>query len=223
MDNLNHRRLHVSWPSPPANQPAPAPATLPVQPPGWAPASAQEHSISEWNSGGFKPLPKLPKGTLLLPARIGHPENRLHGQDSPLLLLDCPTTYGNPPLATTSKLDNPEVAIDFVLALEHPCIRHLPHPSDPPSDDPSNHALMVSTPLLSCAPRPFQQSDANWTANASMIKELLNLSSAINLEGEITPVEAWHRLRQHPGFSRLDKWAIERIKGDLSASVRCCG
>ncbi|KAL8719035.1 MAG: hypothetical protein Q9225_003892 [Loekoesia sp. 1 TL-2023] len=203
-DSLNHQRLHVSWPSPPANQPAPAPATLPVQPPEWAPASAQEHPINEWNSGGFKPLPKLPKG-------------------SPLLPLDRPPAYGNPPLAATSKLDNPEVAIDFVLALEHPCIRHIPHPSDPSSDNPSNHALMASAPLVSYAPRPFQQSDANWTANASMIKELLNLSSAINLEGEITPVEAWHRLRQHPGFSRLDKWAIERIKGDLSASVRCCG
>lgn len=56
-----------------------------------------------------------------------------------------------------------------------------------------------------------------------MIKELLNLSSAVNLEGEITPVEAWHRLRQHPGFGRLDRWVIEKIKVDLAASARCCG
>ena len=123
-----------------------------------------------------------------------------------------------------SKLDTPEVAIDFVLALEHPCMPHLPHPSDPQSDEPTNHALLFSTPLASHAPRSFQKSvDPSWTANTAMIKELLNLSSAINLEGEITPIEAWHRLRQHPGFSRLDRWAIEKIKTDLSASVRCCG
>ncbi|KAL8841763.1 MAG: hypothetical protein Q9170_000796 [Blastenia crenularia] len=122
-----------------------------------------------------------------------------------------------------SKLDTPEVAVDFVLALEHPCMPHIPHPSDPPSANPSNHTLMLSTPLVSHAPTQFQKYDANWTANASMVKELLNLSSTLNLEGELTPVEAWHRLRQHPGFSRLDRWAIEKIKKDLSGEVRCCG
>ncbi|KAL8915770.1 MAG: hypothetical protein Q9172_006681 [Xanthocarpia lactea] len=93
--------------------------------------------------------------------------------------------------------------------------------ADPPSDEPTNHALLMSTALTAQAPGP-PQPNASWSANGSMIKELLNLASAINLQGEVTPVEAWHRLRQHPGFSRLDKWALEKIKGDLSASVRCC-
>ena len=69
------------------------------------------------------------------------------------------------------------------------------------------------------APTP----NTNWPASGAIIKELLNLSSSINLEGELTPVEAWHRLHQHPDFWRLDKQAIETLKRELSPGVRCCG
>ncbi|KAL8931920.1 MAG: hypothetical protein Q9216_007025 [Gyalolechia sp. 2 TL-2023] len=195
-DSSNHQRLHVSWPSPSASRPAPAPTPVPVQPPEWSPIPLHEATARERNLSGAKPLPKLPK---------------------------APTTYQNSLPAMISNVDTPEVAVDFVLALEYPCMQHLPHPSDPQTKDPSNHTLMLSAPLVSHAPKSFQRSDTNWTANATMIKGLLNLSLSINLEGEITPVEAWHRLRQHPSFARLDKWAIEKIKADLSASVRCEG
>ncbi|KAL8861059.1 MAG: hypothetical protein Q9178_002572 [Gyalolechia marmorata] len=191
-DNLNHQRLHVDWTTQPYQQPAPTPA------PQW-PTVGLAPSASYSRQGGnpsAKPLPTLPK--------------------------DFDSTYDNPlPGMASRTLDTAEVAIDFVLALEHICMPHIPHPADPPSDEPTNHALLMSTALAAQAPGP-PQTNSRWSANGSMIKELLNLASAINLQGEITPVEAWHRLRQHPGFSRLDKWALEKIKGDLSASVRCC-
>ena len=69
------------------------------------------------------------------------------------------------------------------------------------------------------APAP----NTNWSASGAIIKELLNLSSSINLEGELTPVEAWHRLHKHPDFWTLDKQAIETLKRELSPVVRCCG
>ena len=75
---------------------------------------------------------------------------------------------------------------------------------------------------MSRAPSP-PQPDSSWTASAAIIKELLNLSSSINLNGEITPVEAWHRLRQHPDFNRMDRETIEQVKGELSQVVKCCG
>lgn len=132
--------------------------------------------------------------------------------------------FAEPDPGLFTKADSPEVAIEFVLALEHPCMSHLPHPTASPSDDPSNHILLASTPLMSSAPRPPQPNTSwNWTTNGSIIKELLNLSSSINLEGEITPVEAWHRLRQHPDFWKLDRRDIDNIKNELSSSVRCCG
>ncbi|KAL8956041.1 MAG: hypothetical protein Q9193_006315, partial [Seirophora villosa] len=212
-DTANHERLHVTWPEPPppppARKPLPQSAQCNQRPPDLSFEvnfdSALDHPNQDWYGTGSKPLPHLPRNTSVTP-------------------LDFPNaTYENPLSGMASKLDTTEVAIDFVLALEHPCMPHLPHPSDPPSDDPSNHALLLSTPLISRAPKTYNQSETTWTANGSMIEGLLNLSSAINLEGEITPVEAWHRLRQHPGFGRLDRWAVDKIKGDLSLSVRCCG
>lgn len=132
--------------------------------------------------------------------------------------------YVNAAARLPEKLDSPEIAIEFVLALEHPCMAHLPHPTAAPSDDPSNHMLMASTSLVSSAPQqPQPNMSWDWTANSSIIKELLNLSSGFNLEGEITPVEAWHRLRQHPEFRKLDRRSIDNLKNDLSAAVQCLG
>ncbi|KAL8841764.1 MAG: hypothetical protein Q9170_000797 [Blastenia crenularia] len=61
-DNLNHQRLHVSWPSPPLNQPVPTPAPAPFQASQRTPTSAHDQFMSGWNSHGLKPLPTLPKG-----------------------------------------------------------------------------------------------------------------------------------------------------------------
>lgn len=125
------------------------------------------------------------------------------------------------PPAAPPPADSIETAIDFVLALEHPCMPHLPY-QDPPSADPANHMMMASTPLMARAP-DAPQFNTSWTASGAVIKELLNLSSSINLEGEITPVEAWHRVRSHPDFWRLGREGIERLKLELSKEVRCCG
>lgn len=118
-------------------------------------------------------------------------------------------------------LDTPDIAIDFVLALEHPCMAHIPHPSNR-NHETSNHILLASAPLVASAARP-PQPNSEWSVSASMIKELLNLSSSINLKGELTPVEAWHRLRGHPNFWKLDLEAFATLKAELSRSVRCCG
>lgn len=118
-------------------------------------------------------------------------------------------------------LDTPDIAIDFVLALEHPCMSHIPHPSGK-SHDPSNHILLASTPLMASSNAP-PQSNTQWSASAAMIKELLKLSSSINLKGELTPVEAWHRLRDHPNFGKLSLEAFGALKRELSREVKCCG
>ncbi|KAL8725335.1 MAG: hypothetical protein Q9181_006454, partial [Wetmoreana brouardii] len=202
-DNLDHQRLHVDWPSTYAGL---LPQASPAQATAAHCASTRDHFDSDWDMTGsqHKPLPDLP-------------------QDFTLATLSFNPTSENPMrVAAPDTLNTAEVAIDFVLALEHPCMSHLPHPTNPTSQDPSNHALLMSTHLMSRAPRP-PQPDSSWTANGSILRQLLSLSSAINLEGEITPVEAWHRLRQHPGSATLDKSTIERIKGDLSTIVRCYG
>lgn len=83
---------------------------------------------------------------------------------------------------------------------------------------------MASAPLISSAPRqPELNTSWNWTANGSVIKELLNLSSSINLDGEITPVEAWHRIRKHFDFWKLDRRGLDSLKNELSLVVTCYG
>ncbi len=98
---------------------------------------------------------------------------------------------------------------------------HIPY-GDPESNDPANHMMMASTPLVARAPQP-PRVNQQWTTSGAIIKELLKLSSSINLDGEITPVEAWHLLHGHPDFWRLDQSQIEGLKHELSAAVRCCG
>ncbi|KAL8925912.1 MAG: hypothetical protein Q9208_003225 [Pyrenodesmia sp. 3 TL-2023] len=231
-DNLNHERLHVTWPGSPPQQPAPPHRHQPAQPHHHQPGQPQQQQQQQQQQPQLPQQPSFdndPNSMFDVFNRDWYGVNQKPLPDTPhqsstLTPLDFPSaTYENPLPGMASKLDTPEVAVDFVLALEHPCMPHLPHPSDPPSEDPSNHALLFSAPLVSRAPKTFKQPDASWQANGFMIKELLNLSSAINLEGEITPVEAWQRLRQHPGFGRLDNIAFDRIKAELSTSARCCG
>lgn len=150
----------------------------------------------------------------------------MSGQDFSLqpLHIDSPPTKSYSPRVVAKSMDTPEVAIEFVLALEHPCMAHMQHPSNHHASDPSGHVHMASMPLFASAPQlPEPNKTWNWTANGSIIKELLNLSASINLKGEITPVEAWHRLRQHPNFWKLDRQGTDNLKNKLSSMVRCCG
>jgi len=123
---------------------------------------------------------------------------------------------------TSAIIDTIETAIDFVLSLEHPCMTHIPYPGDEASADPANHMMMVSTPLMARSPESPKENSV-WTTSGAIINQLLNLSGSINLDGEMTPVHAWHALHQHPDFWRLDKPAMEQLKRQLSTAVKCCG
>lgn len=133
------------------------------------------------------------------------------------------------PQSAPVSLDTPDVAIEFVLALEHPCMTHIQHPATMPSasslqGNPTFHVQMASAPLISSAPRPPEPNTKwNWTASTIIIRQLLALSSSINLAGEITPVEAWNRVRHHPDFWRLDRTQIDGLRNELSEKVKCCG
>lgn len=45
----------------------------------------------------------------------------------------------------SQKIDILETAVDFVLALEAPCMAHLPYPPDLSGKDPDNHVMLMST------------------------------------------------------------------------------
>lgn len=199
-DALNHPRLHVNFPQrqEPTSQGLDYPTqTYPLSSP------YQEH---QQYTNVPQSAPDLPNDFSLNTINLSSSSSK-HG----------PPADAN----ATIVVDTIETAIDFVLALEHPCMPHIPY-QDPPSADPANHMMMASTPLMARSPEP-PQFNSTWTASGAIIKELLNLSSSINLEGEITPVEAWHRLHDHPDFWKLGRDQIENLKRELSTAVTCCG
>lgn len=196
-DDMSHQRLHVNWPS--------SQASIGAQ--GHQLQGLQSHVPTAQGSGVQHISPQsaasLPNDFSLQPLSFAMPSTQVvYTERNPLL-------------------DTPDIAIDFVLALEHPCMPHIPHPSGK-SHDPSNHILLASTPLVASSASP-PQSNSQWSASAAMIKELLNLSSSINLKGELTPVEAWHRLREHPNFWKMDLETFGILKRELSYEVKCCG
>lgn len=64
----------------------------------------------------------------------------------------------------------------------------------------------------------------NWHISAFGIERLLHLSSNIPIsEGELTPVQAWDILRQHPDFAGLDLARLRALMESLIKEVKCYG
>jgi len=205
-DSLDHQRLHVNLPRQDTSQGLGYPA--------------QTYQMSSPYGHQSQSVSNLPNGRFSLTNVSISPLKSL--QDFSLKSLNVSSNQAAPAYVEASApVDNIETAIDFVLALEHPCMTHIPY-GDPKSNDPANHTMMASTPLVARAPNA-PRINQQWTTSGAIIKELLNISLSINLDGEITPVEAWHRLHGHPEFWRLDQSQIERLKQKLSSAVRCCG
>ena len=55
-----------------------------------------------------------------------------------------PTTPATEVKPSTAMVDTIETAIDFVLALEAPCMPHIPYPGEQMGADPANHVMMMS-------------------------------------------------------------------------------
>ena len=86
----------------------------------------------------------------------------------------------------------------------------------------TGHVLTASAPLLTHGP-PNLTSTSQWQVPAVEIERLLELSAGLNLAGEVTPVQAWSRLRQRPEFVSLDRDRLETLKVALIQEVQCYG
>ncbi|KAF4638027.1 hypothetical protein G7Y89_g46 [Cudoniella acicularis] len=126
------------------------------------------------------------------------------------------TTATSPP-AIKAEPDLETIAINFILALEHPCRKHFHH--HPPdtfdgTTPESGHELMASTHLYASAPAPvFTNLDsASWKAVSPSLDALYAMSRSLPKgDWEITPVQAW--------FLLVERWGIERIVGELGKGV----
>ncbi|KAF1922257.1 uncharacterized protein M421DRAFT_10693 [Didymella exigua CBS 183.55] len=140
----------------------------------------------------------------------------------------APTTFDlfTPPTETDfSQQDPTAIGIEFILSLEAPCLGHIPGTLD--NEEPSGHALLTSATLLH-----HQQSypvghghlaNPTWTVPKLGVERLLELSTSIPLDGEVTPVQAWDYIRQHPQYHSLDCARLESLKATLLLHVKCYG
>ncbi|KUJ20019.1 uncharacterized protein LY89DRAFT_682824 [Mollisia scopiformis] len=132
-----------------------------------------------------------------------------------------------------SRVDVSTIAINFILALEHPCRTHF-HPAPPvfnPTAPPGGHELMASTLLYATAPSTIYSPDslsptesATWTAPSLELKQLFEMSKSLPKgDWEITPVQAWFLLVERYGVRSLvrEEGVLDRLKRGLGRLVDC--
>lgn len=123
-------------------------------------------------------------------------------------------------------------------------MQHMPFLLEKAADadgDICGHALMASCPSGSfadlTADSPFgtlhthmhdqggggTPSQGTWELKKTGLSTLLDLSSKLNLDGEITPVMAWGLVLGNPRFAELRPEDLRRLGEDLSGKVRCYG
>lgn len=103
---------------------------------------------------------------------------------------------------------------------------------------PRGHALMASCPSAQVKkledslwgqshthdqPTSDGSSQGTWEINKADLSTLLELSSHLDLNGEITPVMAWGMIMSHPQFAELTRSDFVKIAAELKQKVRCFG
>ncbi|KAF7865724.1 hypothetical protein EAF04_005890 [Stromatinia cepivora] len=141
-----------------------------------------------------------------------------------------------PAIQNATKKPSPDlsiVAINFILALEHPCrthFHHIPNPAPPfdPTGSPSGHELMASTYIFSQAPpEAFNDSspESSWLSSSISLARLYAMSQSLpTSDFEITPVQAWFMIAEkyHNEIEKLvEARRIKDMKIGLGSLSRC--
>ncbi|KAL1969313.1 hypothetical protein VTN77DRAFT_9505 [Rasamsonia byssochlamydoides] len=116
-------------------------------------------------------------------------------------------------------LDSTQTGIDFVLSLEQPCLEHTYHPIL--AGEAHGHALTVQAALLTYAPN--LDAERSWDIPAVELDRLLQLSLALDLNGELTPVQAWNLIKTHHGFAKLTPDGLQALRAAVAEKVECYG
>lgn len=107
---------------------------------------------------------------------------------------------------------------DWIFRLESPCTNH----ADLLREEFGTHNHMASHNLLAYGP-PNINAAASWEVPALSVESLLDWSSTLQLEGVLTPVQAWYRLKQHPFFPMVNETHLQQLRGLLASEVKCYG
>ncbi|KAJ5501555.1 hypothetical protein N7453_006372, partial [Penicillium expansum] len=109
-----------------------------------------------------------------------------------------------------------QIGVDFVLSLERPCLSHIS------SAHPSGHAVSMQGTLLQLAP-PTLDSDSRWQVSAEVFQKLFEMADRLDLDGYITPVQAWNRIRDHENFPWLTRERLRTLENAMRPNIKCQG
>jgi hypothetical protein len=130
-------------------------------------------------------------------------------------------------------INGTQAGVDFVLTLERLCLSH--HKLSSPEllvygELGTGHAMMLSSPIMArvapAAAHPCDitlQQGCQWKLPAAELEKLLFLSQSLQLDGEITPIGIWQRLRSHASFHELTHGELESLKLEIEPLVVCYG
>lgn len=87
----------------------------------------------------------------------------------------------------------------------------------------SGHSFTFNAALIASAPSTDHLQEP-WTVPTATLERLLELSDTLSVNfGELTPVQAWQRVRHHPKFSDLTQEKLQVLVTNLSKEVKCHG
>ncbi|KKY24134.1 putative bzip transcription factor [Phaeomoniella chlamydospora] len=139
---------------------------------------------------------------------------------------------------------DPQLGIDFILALEHTCRDHgeylirrsVNSPDDEEEAQISGHALMASCPPPSHIANTPAQGGGFVPTYPHQVPQIPyeNLMTLLNLSrrmveqgdiegGQITPIMALQHLRSHRSYKSLTKEDVQAMIDTLNSKVRCYG
>lgn len=135
--------------------------------------------------------------------------------------------------------DGTQTAVDFVLALEQICLHHHKFSSSSlfkEGELGSGHTQMLQSPIMARLPEaaphhpqiPLQmdvpvQPGCSWSVPATELERLLALSQSLPLNGEVTPVQIWQRLRAEDDLARVTQERLDCLRDQLIPHVMCYG
>lgn len=157
---------------------------------------------------------------------------RVHGAAGGPQKLQPPASQAQMAPGIAVDLTDPQVAIEFILALEEPCL--IDYHNHIGEDGETGHAMLLQSSVLQYAPTTVptalgQQfpTGSCWNVPRAQLEEqldsLLNTSMRLNLKGEMTPVMCWNKLRERHKLRPITRAQFQQLQKDLVLAVFCYG
>ncbi|KAJ5999612.1 hypothetical protein N7481_000021 [Penicillium waksmanii] len=117
-----------------------------------------------------------------------------------------------------------DMGMEFVLALEQPCLPHL----ERQPDKSNGHALLASATLVHphkhlYTPSTLSKHASSPQSPAFIFDKLLALSEELVLDDELSPTQAWCHIVQQSWANKLDSAILRELSASLFKLIKCHG